>query len=199
MLQRLYDRLLELSRHRRAPLWLGIISFVESSVFPIPPDVLLIPMALTERTKAFWYALICTVASVLGALLGYAIGFWFWDVFGAPLIEFYGYDKEFETFREAFNTWGAWLVFIFGVTFFPYKVITIASGVTRLDPFVFIVASILSRSLRFFLEAALIWKFGDPVRRFIEKRLALVTTIVVFFVVLGFLAIKYFGDWNDGA
>ena len=123
--------------------------------------------------------------------MGYAIGFWFWAAVGTPIIEFYGYAQEFKVFEEAFIDWGAWLVFIFGLTFFPYKVITIASGVVRLDPLIFIVASILSRALRFYVEAGLVWKFGEPVQKFIEKRLALVMTIVVFLVLLGFVAIKY--------
>ena len=194
MLQKLYQRLLELSRHRHASFWLGAVSFIESSIFPIPPDVLLVPMVLADRAKAFRYAFVCTAMSVLGGLLGYAIGFWFWEAFGAGVIEFYGYREEFRAFEGAFIEWGAWLVFVFGVTFFPYKVITIASGVVKLDPLTFIVASVLSRSLRFYIEAGLIWKFGEPVQRFIEKRLALVITIVVFSVLLGFVAIKYLAD-----
>lgn len=191
MLDKLYQRILGLSRHRHASFWLGGISFIESSLFPIPPDILLVPMALANRAKAFRYAFICTTTSVLGGLLGYAIGFWFWEAVGTPIIEFYGYAEEFKVFEEAFIDWGAWLVFIFGLTFFPYKVITIASGVVRLDPLTFIVASILSRALRFYVEAGLVWKFGEPVQKFIEKRLALVMTIVVFLVLLGFVAIKY--------
>jgi membrane protein YqaA with SNARE-associated domain len=194
MLHRLYQRILGLSRHRHASYWLGAVSFIESSVFPIPPDVLLVPMALADRAKAFRYALVCTTTSVLGGLLGYAIGLWFWQAIGAGLIEFYGYQEEFQAFEGGFKEWGAWLVFVFGVTFFPYKVITIASGVAKLDPLIFILASILARSLRFYIEAGLIWKFGEPVQRFIEKRLALVITIVVFLVLLGFAAIKYLAN-----
>jgi membrane protein YqaA with SNARE-associated domain len=184
---------MKLAGHRFATRWLALISFIESSVFPIPPDVLLVPMALAERKRAFHFAGICTVASVLGGFLGYAIGYFLWDTLGAPLFEFYGYMDKFEAFREGFNEWGAWLVLVFGVTFFPYKVITIASGVTMLDPLVFGISSIVARFIRFFVEAGLIWKYGDPIREFIEKRLVLVVSATVFLGIAGFAALGYFG------
>ena len=184
---------MNLAGHRFATRWLALISFIESSVFPIPPDVLLVPMALAERNRSFYFAGICTVASVLGGFLGYAIGYFLWDTLGAPLFEFYGYMDKFDAFRIAFNERGAWLVLVFGVTFFPYKVITIASGVTMLDPLVFGLASVVARFIRFFVEAALIWRFGEAIREFIEKRLVLVVSGVVFLVVAGFVGIGYFG------
>ncbi|MCH8860924.1 MAG: DedA family protein [Proteobacteria bacterium] len=193
MLKSLYDWAMNLAGHRFATRWLALISFIESSVFPIPPDVLLVPMALAERNRSFYFAGICTVASVLGGFLGYAIGYFLWDTLGAPLFEFYGYMDEFDSFKDAFNERGAWLVLIFGVTFFPYKVITIASGVTMLDPLVFGLASVVARFIRFFVEAALIWWFGEAIREFIEKRLVLVVSGVVFLVVAGFVGIGYFG------
>lgn len=194
MLESLYNWAMNLAGHRFAKWWLALISFIESSVFPIPPDVLLVPMALAERNRAFYFAGICTFASVLGGFLGYAIGYFLWDSLGAPLFEFYGYMDEFAVFREGFNEWGAWLVLIFGVTFFPYKVITIASGVTMLDPLVFGLSSIVARFIRFFVEAALIWWFGDPIREFIEKRLVLVVSGVVFLIVAGFVGIGFLGE-----
>ena len=193
MLKSLYDWAMKLAGHRFATRWLALISFIESSVFPIPPDVLLVPMALAERNRSFNFAGICTVASVLGGFLGYAIGYFLWDTLGAPLFEFYGYMDEFDTFKNAFNEQGAWLVLVFGVTFFPYKVITIASGVTMLDPLIFGLASVVARFIRFFVEAALIWRFGEAIREFIEKRLVLVVSGVVFLVVAGFIGIGYFG------
>lgn len=191
MLRRLYDWTIHLSAHPHAIWALAIISFVESSVFPIPPDALLIPMVLAARERAWRIAAVCTLASVLGGLLGYAIGFFLFDEFGRALLEFYGYLDKFETFRASYNEWGGWIVFGAGLTPFPYKVITIASGVTHLDLVTFTVASILARGLRFFLVAGLLWKFGPPMRRFIEKRLGLLT--VIFFVLLlgGFLVLRY--------
>ncbi len=193
MLKRLYNWTLSLAQHPKAPHWLGFISFIESSIFPIPPDVILLPMVLAKRTKAFYYALICTVFSVLGGLLGYAIGYFLWDTIGSQIFEFYGYMDEFTTFQNSFLEYGAWLVFIFGLTFFPFKVITIASGVVMLDPITFGIAAILSRASRFFIEAALLWKFGEPIQKFIEKRLTLLTTLFVLLGILGFVGIKYIG------
>ncbi|MCG8506803.1 MAG: DedA family protein [Sphingomonadales bacterium] len=191
MLRRLYDWTLRLARHPAAERWLAFISFIESSVFPVPPDVMLGPMALAKPKRAFRYALICTVASVLGGLAGYAIGFFLWETVGQSVIAFYGYEDKFAEFADAFNEQGALLVFIFGLTFFPFKVITIASGVTMLDPVVFTFAAIASRAPRFFIEAALLWKFGPPIQQFVEKRLALITSLVVFLGVAGFVLLKY--------
>ena len=173
-------------------IWaLAAISFVESSFFPIPPDILLIPMVLAARTQWLRIALICTIASVLGGMLGYALGFYLYEGLGRPLLEFYGYADKFTDFQGRYNEWGAWIVFIAGVTPFPYKVITIASGVTQLDITTFTIASIVARGLRFFLVAALLWWIGPPIRAFIEKRLGLVFTVFVVLLVGGFVAIKY--------
>lgn len=191
MLRRLYDWTLAMAAHRRAPWVLAGVSFVESSVFPIPPDVMLIPMVLAQRAKAWAYAALCTVASVIGGLAGYAIGYFLFDAIGRPLLDFYGYAEAFQSFSERYNTYGAWIVFLAGVTPFPYKVITIASGATGLNLVVFMVASVLARGLRFFLVSALLYWFGPPIKDFIEQRLGLVTT--VFFILLfgGFILVKY--------
>ena len=138
MLRPFYDWTLRVSGHRHAERWLALVSFVESSVFPIPPDVMMVPMILADRSKAWRIAAIATVASVLGGLLGYAIGALFFEAIGQPILELYGKADKFEAFAEMYNTWGAWVVFGAGVTPFPYKVITIASGVTRLDLLIFI-------------------------------------------------------------
>jgi len=191
MLTRLYNWTMGLSAHPFAERWLAFIAFVESSFFPIPPDVMLVPMALADRVKAFRYAAICTIGSVIGAFFGYLIGYFLWETIGQQIIEFYGYADQFETFKLGFVEWGSWLVFVFGLTFFPFKVITIASGVMALDPITFGLASIASRTPRFFIEAALIWRFGDPIRRFIEKRLTMVVSITVLLTVGGFIAIKF--------
>lgn len=194
MLKTLYDWTMKLAGHRFATRWLAFISFIESSVFPIPPDLLLVPMAMAERNKAFYFAGICTVASVLGGFLGYGIGYFLWDAFGAPLFQFYGYMEEFAKFQEGFNKWGVWLVLVFGITPFPYKVITIASGVTMLDPIIFGVSSMIARFIRFYVEAGLIWKFGEPIREFVEERLALVMSIALFAIIAGYIGIGFFAE-----
>ena len=191
MLRRLYDRTLGLAGHRHAIWVLAAVAFIESSVFPIPPDVLLIPMVLAAPRKAWRIALVCMVASVLGGLLGYGIGHFLFEEAGRPMLELYGYDAKFADFQETYNEWGAWAVFIAGVTPFPYKVITILSGVTGLDLPVFIIASILARGLRFFIVAGLLWRFGEPMRTFIEARLGLLLTIFCGLLVGGFVLLKY--------
>jgi membrane protein YqaA with SNARE-associated domain len=191
MLRGLYDWALRLAAHRRAKAWLAALSFAESSFFPIPPDVMLVPMVLAERERAFRIAFICSAASVLGGLAGYAIGAGLFDAVGKPLLDFYGYSEQFQRFTAQYHEWGAWIVAFAALTPFPFKVITIASGVAGLDLMVFFVASLVARSLRFYVEAALLWKYGAPIRGFIEKHLGLLT--LVFFVLLvgGFAVIKY--------
>ena len=191
MLRALYDRTLRASAHPHAERWLAAVAFIESSVFPVPPDVMLIPMVLADRTKAWRIALICTVASVFGGLLGYAIGSVFFDLIGQPILDFYGADEKFLAFQLKFTEWGAWAVFFAGVTPFPYKVITIASGFVHLDLMIFMVASVLARGFRFFLVAGLLWYFGEPIRTFIEGHLGKLT--ILFFVLLlgGFLVVKW--------
>ncbi len=191
MLRRLYDRVMALAAHRHAKWWLALIAFVESSIFPIPPDVMLIPMVLARRSNAWRIAAVCTLASVAGGCAGYAIGFFLFDAVGRPLLEFYGQMAAFDEFRAGYNEWGAWIVFGAGITPFPYKVITIASGVTGLDLLVFTIASVLARGARFFLVTALLWYFGEPIRVFIERHLGKLT--VLFFVLLlgGFVIVKY--------
>jgi membrane protein YqaA with SNARE-associated domain len=191
LLRRLYDWTMALSAHPKALWVMAAVSFIESSVFPIPPDVMLIPMVLAAPSKAWRIALVCTVSSVLGGLLGYVIGYFAFEALGRPLLDFYGYTGEFAQFRDWYNEWGAWAVFIAGLTPFPYKVITILSGLTGLDLLVFTVASILARGLRFYLVAALLWWFGEPIRIFIEKRLGILTFAFVVLLVGGFAAIKY--------
>tara|TARA_B100000315_G_scaffold240854_1_gene261075 strand:- start:275 stop:856 length:582 start_codon:yes stop_codon:yes gene_type:complete len=192
MLRRLYNWTMELAGHRRATSALAAVSFIESSVFPIPPDVLLIPMVLADRAKAFRIAFICTAASVLGGMLGYGIGVFLFEEIGRPLLEFYGYGPKFTEFQAKYNDWGAWAVFIAGVTPFPYKVITILSGVTALDLFIFTAASVAARGLRFYIVAGLLWKFGEPIRGFIEKYLGPLFVLFCVLLVGGFVAIKFF-------
>ena len=186
MLKGLYNRTMALAESRHALWALAIVSFIESSVFPIPPDVLMIPMIIARPSRAFLIAGIATVASVLGGLFGYYIGAALFESVGQPILAFYGKDAYFAEFATRYNAYGAWAVLIAGITPFPYKVITIASGVTNLSLPVFIVASIVARGLRFFLVAALLWKFGAPVRDFIERRLGLVFAVFCILLVGGF-------------
>lgn len=187
----LYDWTLRLSAHPNAIWALAAVSFIESSIFPIPPDIMLIPMVLAARSRAWRIAAVCMVASVLGGMLGYAIGFAAFETVGRPLLDFYGYAPKFDQFKDYYNEWGAWAVFIAGLTPFPYKVITILSGVTGLDLVVFTLSSILARGLRFFIVAGLLWYFGEPIRLFIEKYLNWLAVAFVVLLVGGFAVIKY--------
>jgi membrane protein YqaA with SNARE-associated domain len=191
MIQRLYSRALALAASRHAMATLAAVSFAESSFFPIPPDVLLIPMILARPRRAFLIAAVCTLASVLGGFLGYAIGYFLFDAVGRPVLEFYHAMDRYEALKAAFAQWGVWIILIKGLTPIPYKLITIASGVAQFPLLPFALASLASRSLRFFLLAALLWQFGDPVRDFIERRLMLVTSLFAALLVGGFLALRY--------
>lgn len=191
MIRRLYEWTLSLSAHPRALWALAAVSFVESSFFPIPPDIIMIPMILAQPRKAWLIALVATVASVFGGLLGYFIGAALFDTIGQAIFDFYGKSDAVAAFNERFNAYGAWAVLVAGVTPFPYKVITIMSGWTGLSIPVFIVASIVARGLRFFIVAGLLWKFGDPIRLFIEKYLGLLFTLFVILLVGGFYAVRF--------
>ncbi len=191
MLRRLYGYTMSLAASPYAVWALAAVAFVESSVFPIPPDVLLIPMILAARLKAFEYALVATIASVLGGLAGYAIGWGLWEVVGQPILEFYGAMDKFAEFNDGYNEYGVMIVFIAGLTPFPYKVITIASGAFGMDIMAFLVASMLARGGRFFIVSALLWRFGEPIRTFIEKYLGLLTIVFCVLLVGGFVVLKY--------
>ena len=190
MIRALYDWTLRLAEHPRALWALALVAFVESSVFPIPPDLLMIPMILAAPRRAFVIAGVATLASVMGGMFGYWIGAVLYESVGLPVLDFYGKTANFETFSDTYNEWGAWAVLIAGVTPFPYKVVTILSGSTGLDLVVFTFASLLARGLRFFVVAALLWKFGAPMRDFIERRLGLMFTLFVLLLVGGFALLK---------
>jgi membrane protein YqaA with SNARE-associated domain len=191
VLRRLYEWTLSLAASPFALWALAVVSFVESSVFPIPPDVLLIPMVIARPSRAWVIAGVCTLASVAGGAFGYFIGWGLFEEVGRPVLEFYGKSERFEEFRTTYNAWGAWAVLIAGVTPFPYKVITILSGATSLNIWVFMVASLIARGLRFFLIAALLWKFGEPVKDFIERRLGLVFSLGIVALIGGFYALRF--------
>src|ERR1700687_4648279 len=191
MLQRLYARTLAIAAGPHALAALLVVSLVESSVFPIPPDLLLIPMILARPREAWRLAAYCTLASVAGGLLGYAIGYFLFDAIGRAILEFYHAMDRYDALKAGFDQWGVWIIILKGMTPIPYKLITIASGVAHFDLGLFIGASIVSRSLRFFLVAALLWQFGDAARRFIERRLTLVTSLFAVELVGGFVGLRY--------
>jgi len=186
MLRRLYDWTLALAASPAAPKWLFIIAFIESSVFPIPPDVLLLPMCLARRAKAFVYAAICTLGSTFGGLLGYAIGALAFATVGEPLIELYGGEAAMAELRLLYQEQGAMVVAFGAFTPFPFKVVTVASGALGMDLGSFVIACLLARGARFLIEASLIWRFGEPIRKFVEKRLGLVS-FGVFLALIAFL------------
>ncbi len=191
MIRWMYDRVMQLAQHKNATSALAGVSFVESSIFPIPPDVLLIPMVIAKRNRWIFYATICTIASILGAFLGYFIGAFLYDAIGKPILAFYGKQDSFEKIAEWYNTWGGWGVLFAAVTPFPYKVLTIFSGATGLNLVVFAVVSVIGRGARFFLVSFLLYHFGEPVRDFIEKRLGLVFIIAMVLLIGGFVTVKY--------
>ncbi len=191
MLRRFYDRIIALAEQPQALWWLALVSFAESSFFPIPPDAMLIPMVLAKPERAWIIAAVCTAASVAGGFLGYAIGYYFFATWGASIIKFYGLQAGFEKFQQQFNDYGLWVILIKGLTPIPYKIVTIASGAAHFDLLIFALASLATRGIRFFAVALLLRLYGEPIRAFIEKRLTLVTTAFVAVLVGGFVALRY--------
>ena len=191
MLRGMYHWLMRLSAGRHAPSALAAVSFAESSFFPIPPDVMLVPMVLADRRKAWWFATIATIASVAGGIAGYYIGYFLLEAVGKPILSFYGKSQSLTEFTKAFTDYGFWILVTKGMTPIPYKVLTIAAGVAKMNLALFIGASVVARATRFFLVAGLLYFFGEPIRDFIEKRLVLVTTVVAVSIVAGFVVLKY--------
>lgn len=191
MIRRLYNWTMSLAATRYARMGLATVSFLESSIFPIPPDVLLIPMVLADRANWWKNALICTLASILGALLGYAIGMFLYEAVGQPILALYGKEDSFEKVSEWYNTYGGWGVLFAAVTPFPYKVLTIFSGATGLNLATFVLVSIVGRSVRFFAVGFLLYKFGEPIRLFIEKYLGILFAIFMVLLLGGFYALRY--------
>lgn len=190
--RKIYDSVFHLSKENGAIYWLFAIAFIESSFFPIPPDVMLIPMILAAPKKAWSIASVATVGSVIGAYLGYAIGFYFFQLIAEPLLNFYGYLEKFNSFKDLYNQYGAWIVFGAGITPFPYKIITIASGVVHMNLIVFTIASIIARGMRFYLVAWLLKKYGETMREFIEKNLGWLSILFLLLLIGGFAVIKLF-------
>ena len=181
-LKRLYNWTLDKANHKNAKWYLSLISFAESSFFPIPPDILLIPMALASKARALFYAFICTIFSVLGGILGYAIGYFFYNSVGIYIVDFYHLENSFNIFESYYKEFGILIVLGAGITPFPYKFITIASGVFGLNIFLFIIVSIIGRGLRFYLIAILLYFFGEKIKLIIDKYFNILT--IVFFILL---------------
>ena len=191
MLRRFYNSVIGLAERPTALWWLFGIAFAEASFFPIPPDTLLIPMALAQPKKAFRFALVATVGSVLGGALGYYIGYALLDRLAQPIIDFYHYHAAFAAFQAKFAQYGIWIILIKGLLPIPYKIVTIAAGAAAFSFPLFIGASIITRGARFFMEAVLLRIFGDPARLFIEERLGLVTGLVAAGIIGGFLILRF--------
>ena len=184
IIRRVYDEVIHLSSSQHALFWLAVFSFVESSFFPIPPDIMLIPMILATPKQAWKIAGVCTLSSVIGAYLGYIIGYYFFQLIGEPLLNFYHCLDKFNEFKNLYTEYGSWIVFGAGITPFPYKIITIASGVVHLNLAIFTVASILARGLRFFVIAWLLKTYGERMRLFIEKNLGWLSVLFLVLLIL---------------
>jgi membrane protein YqaA with SNARE-associated domain len=192
MLRRLYDWCIAAAGKPHASWIMGAVSFVESSVFPVPPDVMLIPLCLARPDRAYFYATVCTVTSVAGGVLGYVIGAYLYDSVGLWLMQLYGYGDKIEAFREAYAEWGAWIIVLKGMTPIPYKIVTIASGFAGYPIIPFIFLSFIARGMRFYLVAFLLHRYGPRAREMIEKRLGLWTTVGALIVIVGFVIAVFF-------
>ena len=190
-MRKLYKNLLSAAKHRHANRYLAIIAFSESSFFPIPPDVMLIPMVLAKPNDWWRIALTCTLFSVIGGIAAYFVGFFLFQLVALPLLEFYNYQNKILEFNEMYHNWGGWVVFLAGLTPFPYKIITIASGMTQLNLALFIALSVLSRGLRFFAVSVLLYHFGDRIRALLEKYFGLITLLAGSGILLIYVWLKF--------
>ena len=191
MLRRLYDWCIAAAGKPHASWIMGIVSFVESSFFPVPPDAMLIPMSLARPDKAYFFATLCTVTSVAGGVLGYAIGYFLYESLGLWLMQLYGYGGKIEAFRQAYVEWGTWIILLKGVTPIPYKIVTIASGFTGYPFIPFVLLSFIARGMRFFLVAFLINRYGLQARAIIEERLGFWVTVSSVTLLVGIVAAVY--------
>lgn len=191
MLKRIYDWCIAAADKPHATWLMGTVSFVESSFFPIPPDAMLVPMALARPDKAWFYATVCTLTSVAGGVLGYLIGAWLYDSVGLWLISLYGYGNKVEAFRAAYAQWGSLIILIKGLTPIPYKIVTIASGFAGYNLLLFVLLSIVARGMRFYAVAFVLNRYGDRARAILEERLGFWATIFAVVLVAGIIAALY--------
>jgi len=192
LLRPVYNWLVERAKRPDAIWWMCAVSFAESSFFPLPPDVLLVPMALKHPSRMWWNSTWCSVASVIGGLFGYAVGFYLFESIGRPVIEFYNAAESFSHFQEAFSVYGPWFLLLKGVTPIPYKLLAIAAGFAKLDFSVFVLCSLVARFSRYYMITAALWYWGPEVEKFIEKRLMLVTGVLAGIIIVGILSFKLF-------
>tara|TARA_Y100000996_G_C22445663_1_gene611717 strand:- start:361 stop:945 length:585 start_codon:yes stop_codon:yes gene_type:complete len=191
ILRKIYNWTIEKSKHPKAVWFLSLVSFSESSFFPIPPDIILIPMIIAKRTRAWFYAFVCTISSVLGGLFGYCIGYFFYNSIGKIILEYYGLTNQFIIFEEYYLKYGILIVIGAGITPFPYKFITIASGVFGLNVFLFTVVSFFSRGLRFYLLSFLLKFFGEKIEKLIDKYFNILAILFFVLLVAGIVVVKY--------
>lgn len=191
VLQRLYAWTMRQAAGPHAERALAVISFLESSIFPVPPDAMLVPMVLARPHAAWRLALICTAASVVGGLFGYLIGYALLETLGEWIIGLYGLEGKLAEFQASYARWGLSIILLKGLTPIPFKLVTIASGMAHFNLALFVLASILTRGARFFIVAGLLRSYGQPIRAFIERRLTLVTSAFAGLVVLGFISLRY--------
>ena len=191
MLRKTYEQMLRVAERPGAPYALGAVSFAESSFFPVPPDVMLVPMALARPDRAWFYAALCTVTSVAGGLFGYAIGALLYDSVGQWLFRLYGLENGAEAFRAAYAQYGAWIILLKGFTPIPYKLVTITSGFAGYDLVAFTLLSLVTRGARFALLAALLGRYGAPIKGVLDRHLGAVTAILAVFIIGGFAAMKF--------
>lgn len=189
-LRRLYDWTMRSANSPKAFWTVNLVSFAESSFFPLPPDLMLVPMILANRAKAWWLALSCTLSSVIGGLVGYAIGYFLFETAGEWIIQTYHLEAAFTRFQTDFQAWGFWLIVLKGLTPIPFKLVTIASGLASLNLTQFVIASFIARSFRFFLLAGLLWFFGDWAKQVIERYLPWVLGGVFALLIGGFIIVK---------
>lgn len=191
MLTKVYKKIIEQAAHPKATWLLGLISFTESSISPIPPDPLMVPMIIAHPKRAWFLSALCTITSVVGGAVGYAIGYFLFEKVGMSIIEFYNLTGAFHQFQTWFEKWGFWLIVAKGLTPIPYKVVTITCGAIQFHFMEFIIASTLSRGMRFFIEGALVWKYGAVIHRLLERYTAIIFFSLVAVLLLGFLVIAY--------
>lgn len=186
-----YDKVLHLAEHKHAYIALFLIAFIESSVFPIPPDVLLVAMVIAVPSNAFRLVLICAVGSTLGGAFGYFLGYAFMDSFGMAVVNFYGYIDKYETIQELYKQYDVWVVSIAGFTPLPYKIFTITAGAFQINFPIFVAVSFISRGLRFLIIGALIYKYGEPIKAFIDKYFNILTLVFTVVLIGGFVVLKF--------
>jgi membrane protein YqaA with SNARE-associated domain len=191
MLRKTYDWMLGIAGRPSAPYALGAVSFAESSFFPVPPDVMLVPMALARPDRAWFYAGLCTLTSVAGGLFGYAIGALLYDSVGKWLFQLYGLEAGAEAFRTAYAQYGAWIILLKGFTPIPYKLVTITSGFAGYDLLAFTVLSVITRGARFALVAALLGRYGGPIKLLLDRHLGPIAALLAVCVIGGFVAMKF--------